>query len=82
MNRRDREFVNRLDAVVREIGSLTPANPMDVAVVARNLRIATAGSKSLAAAISAVRCSDWRTAGEHLADAERITSRVEVTDAT
>lgn len=76
MNRRDRESINRLDGVVREIGSLTPGNPTDVAAVARNLRIATAGSKALAAAISAVRVSDWRRAGEHLAAAEQITARV------
>lgn len=72
MNSRDRAVLDRIDDVIRTIGSLTPRNPADVATISGNLRVATAASKELVAAISAMRGRDWREVGERLQRAERI----------
>jgi hypothetical protein len=71
MNQRERAIIDRLDGVIREIASLTPANPADLKAVAANLPVATAAAKSLTRVISALRCGDWAEACIYLDRAER-----------
>jgi hypothetical protein len=75
MNGQDRRFIDRLDAVVKEIGTLNPANPCDMKAISANLRIATTAAKELSAAIGALRGQDWVSVDVHLSAAERITAR-------
>ncbi len=72
LNRNEREFVDRLDKVLKHIGSLTPANPADLRAIAENLPIATRSAKHLSSAIAALRASDWDSAEYHLGNAEGI----------
>lgn len=74
-NRRERATMDRLDGVIREIGSLTPQNPADIRAISTNLRLATTASKALSAAIVALRADDWAGVNHHLGRAERIVKR-------
>lgn len=74
MTGRERATVDRVDAVLRIIGSLTPRNPADIRAVATNLPIATKAAKSLSSAIAALRTGDWDSVNYHLDAAEQISS--------
>lgn len=72
LNRNERELIDRVDRVIRHIGSLEPANPADIKAICANLPIATRAAKHLSRAIAALRDADWESAEYHLGNAEGI----------
>lgn len=72
MNARERKVIDRIDDVLRVIGSLTPQNPADIQAITRNLPLATKGARHASAAITYLRSGEWWFLDAELADAERL----------
>lgn len=74
MTRWEKQTVDRIDGVVRSIGSLQPANPADVKAKSANLNVATEAARQVAKAIVAWRSEDREAVDAYLSNAERISA--------
>ncbi len=79
LSQRERVFIDRMDKVLREIGTLNPPNPADVRAISTNLRVAVSAAQRLDSAIGALRSQDWTSVDSYLGQAEQIVSREGVT---
>lgn len=71
MNRKDRDAVDVIDAVLRQITGLTPANPADVKAIAQGFPTVVKAANALVMAIGSIRCGDWEGADFRLTEAAR-----------
>jgi len=71
MNTKEREVIDRIDGVIKIIGSLRPKNPADISVIFSNNKIATEAAKALTNAIGCWRCKDWDGVASYLTSAEQ-----------
>lgn len=74
LRRRERAVLDRVDDVVRTVGTLNPQNPADVAAVARNFRIATSASRMASEAARCARRGMFEEAEAFVAEAEQLVS--------
>lgn len=72
MNAKEREVVDRIDGVIKTIGSLRPKNPADISVIFANNKIGTGAAKELSNAIGCLRAKDWEGVNARLTFAEQL----------